>query len=122
MQSKQAREIAGTFDSRMLSRNRVAISHPMTARRMLEYGGIHTISFSTRWSSALSNGSVVLEVDVPALLLASLVLERESEDGTSLLDGVLLLSWLIDHALVDGIEGLRGREFGVCETHFGERC
>jgi hypothetical protein len=78
---------------------------------------IRTISFSAWWSSALSDGTIVLEIDVPALLLAGLVLQRESEDGTSLLDGILLLRRLINHTLVDEVEGRGGREFRVCESH-----
>lgn len=80
---------------------------------------IHTIGFSTRRSSAFAHGTVVLEINVPALLLALLVLQCESEDGAGFLDCVFLLGGLVDHALVDEVEGGRGGEFGVCEAHFG---
>lgn len=106
------------FNSLMLNKSRVALPRLIVAHRLFEEGGTHTIGFSARWSSALSNGAVSLKVDVPALLLASLVLQGESEDGSCLLDGILLLSWLSVHSLADGVKGLGGREFGVCETHF----
>lgn len=40
-------------------------------------------------AQALRDDTLLLQVDVPALGLAGGVLEREGEDGTSALDGVL---------------------------------
>lgn len=57
----------------------------------------------------LADLASVLEVDVPALLLAGRVLQRKGEDGVALLDGVFAVG-IIGKSLADGIEGLRGRE------------
>lgn len=56
----------------------------------------------------------LLEVDVPALGLAGLVLEGEGEDGAALLDGVLALGVARGKSGVDGVEGGGGGEV-VCE-------
>jgi hypothetical protein len=45
---------------------------------------------------------------VPALGLASSVLQREGEDGVSLLDSVLLVGLASRESLVDGVESGRG--------------
>jgi hypothetical protein len=63
-------------------------------------------------TQTLGDNSLVLEVDVPALGLAGLVLQGEGEDGASLLDGVLALSIVTGEGVVDGLEGLGGRECG----------
>ena len=64
-------------------------------------------------SNTLADLARVLEVDVPAVGLASLVLEGEGEDGLSLLDGIRPVSVAGVQGLVDEIEGSRGRE-SVC--------
>ena len=68
--------------------------------------------------STLANGTGLLQVDVPALLLAGLVLQGESEDGTTLLDGGLLVG-IAGDGRGDGIESLRRREVGwSCTSAF----
>ena len=64
-------------------------------------------------SKSLADLALVLEVDVPAVGLAGLVLEVEGEDGLSLLDGIRPVGVAGVQGLVDEIEGSRGRE-SVC--------
>ena len=64
-------------------------------------------------SKSLADLALVLEVDVPAVGLAGLVLEVEGEDGLSLLDGIRPVGIAGVQGLVDEIEGSRGRE-SVC--------
>ena len=61
----------------------------------------------------LADHTLLLEVDVPALALARLVLEREGEDGVALLDGIGALSWVGGQGGLDEVEGLGGGE-GSC--------
>lgn len=61
-------------------------------------------------ASALADDTLVLEVNVPALLLAGLVLEGEGEDGVGLLDGALALGLVALEDGVDGVERRRGGE------------
>lgn len=72
----------------------------------------------TSWllADSLSNGTRLLEVDVPALSLASLVLQGESEDGVGGLEGALAGSIIGLEGIVDGIESLGGWE-GSCDTN-----
>ena len=49
---------------------------------------------------------------MPAVGLASLVLEGESKDGLACLDSILALGIIGLERLVDGIEGLGGGECG----------
>lgn len=69
-----------------------------------------TISLSTGGCRALADFPFVLQIDVPALLLAGLVLQREGVDTGALLDGVLTLGFVGREGGVDGVEGGRGRE------------
>ncbi len=66
----------------------------------------------TSWllAESLNNLTLVLEVDVPALSLTSLVLQGESEDGVAGLDGVLASGIIGLEGLVDDIESLGGWE------------
>lgn len=59
-----------------------------------------------------ANTARLLEVDVPALRLASLVLEGEGKDTVGLLDGVLALGVGAGEDAVDDVESGRGRELG----------
>jgi hypothetical protein len=68
-----------------------------------------TTSLLALRGSALAEGTGLLEVDVPGLLLASGVLEVEGEDGTTLLDGVLAVSVALE-SVRNGVEGSGGRE------------
>ncbi|KAB8446223.1 hypothetical protein FH972_025205 [Carpinus fangiana] len=60
----------------------------------------------------VSSLSTRVVVNVPALLLAGLVLEREGEDGAGLLDRVGLLRLVGRQGRVDQVEGLGGGEVG----------
>lgn len=66
----------------------------------------------TSWlvAESLSNSSLLLKVDVPALSLASLVLEGESKDSVGGLQGALAGSIIGLQGIVDGIESLGGWE------------
>ena len=66
----------------------------------------------TSWllAKSLSNGSLLLKVDVPALSLASLVLQGESEDGVGGLESGLAGDIIGLEGVVDGIESLGGWE------------
>lgn len=77
---------------------------------------MRTASLLALGSKTLANDALVLQVDVPALLLAGLVLEGESIDAVTGLDGVLALSIIALQRLVDGIKGSRGREVGYVES------
>lgn len=72
-----------------------------------------TISLSTLGSRTLANRAVVLEVEVPALLLATGVLEVEGNNHLGLADGVLALSLVGLERVADHVERSRGREF-IC--------
>lgn len=64
-------------------------------------------------SETLANLAGLLEVDVPVLRLASLVLQGKSKDGLALLDGILPLGLVGVERVVDGVKGRRGGEL-VC--------
>ncbi len=64
-------------------------------------------------AEALADLALILEVNVPALGLASGVLEVEGEDGVALLDGVLLVCGVAE-GVVDGVKGGRGGELVCC--------
>ena len=50
-----------------------------------------TISLSSLGSSTLAHGTLVLEIEIPALFLALVVLDVESDDRLSLVDGLFAL-------------------------------
>jgi hypothetical protein len=52
-------------------------------------------------SKTLSNRSLTLEIEVPALRLTGLILQSEGEDGICLLDGLLSLGIVSGEAIVD---------------------
>ena len=70
---------------------------------------------TSRLAKTLTDLTGLLQVNVPALGLASLVLQGESEDGTALLDGILAIGLRRVESLVDGVEGRGGRE-AICRT------
>jgi hypothetical protein len=72
--------------------------------------GLYTISLSTGGCGALADFPLVLQVNVPAPLLAGVVLQGEGVDAGALLDGVLALGVVGSESGVDGIKGGRGRE------------
>lgn len=59
---------------------------------------------------ALADSALLLQVDVPALGLAGLVLEGEGKDGAALLDGVLAVGLAGGEGRVDLVEGSRRGE------------
>lgn len=59
---------------------------------------------------------------MPALRLASLVLESEGENTVSLLNGVLALGVGAGEHAVDDVEGRGGRELGYGSLVFATRC
>lgn len=61
--------------------------------------------------SALEDGALLLEVDVPVLRLAGGVLQDKGKDGVALLDGVLTVGIAGVEGRVDGVKGNRGGEF-----------
>jgi hypothetical protein len=71
-----------------------------------------TISLSTGRSGTAADLALVLEIDVPALLLALGVLEVERENGTTLLDGVFAPGLVGLERLVNGVESSGGGECG----------
>lgn len=73
-----------------------------------------TISLAASRGSALAHLTLVLQVEVPALLLALGVLQVEGDDGLGRVDGVLALALVGLEGLVDGVERGGGGE-GVCE-------
>lgn len=77
-----------------------------------------TIRLSTLRSRALADLAVVLEVEVPALLLATGVLEVESNNSLGLADGVLTLSLVGLESRVDHVERGGGRELVCWGTNF----
>jgi len=72
-----------------------------------------TISLPPSRSSPLSDNTLLLEIEVPSLLLSGVVLEVKSNDGLSLGDGVLALVFVGLKGRVDHVEGGGGGEF-VC--------
>ena len=76
-----------------------------------------TISLLALWRLALSDLTLLLQVNVPARGLALLVLERECEDGVCLLDGIGLVLWVLVDAGLDGVESRGGGECWICEAH-----
>jgi hypothetical protein len=72
----------------------------------------------TSWliAESLPDNTLLLEIDVPALGLARLVLEGEREDRVALLDGVGALSRIRLQGGVDEVEGLGGRECGCSSS------
>lgn len=75
-----------------------------------------TISLSTGGGGTLADDALVLEIEVPALLLAGGVLEVERDDGLGVLDGVFALGFVGLEGGVDHVEGGGGGE-GVCCFH-----
>ena len=72
-----------------------------------------TISLATSGGGTLADLALVLQVEVPAGLLALLVLQIEGNDGLGLVDGVLALGGIGLERLVDRVEGGGGRQ-GIC--------
>lgn len=72
-----------------------------------------TISLATGRGSTLAHLALVLQVEVPALLLTLGVLQVEGDDGLGGVDGVLALALVGLEGLVDGVERGGGGE-GIC--------
>lgn len=62
---------------------------------------------------ALAYCTHLLQIDVPALLLSSCVLQLEAEYRLALFQGILFLGFADVEGVVDGVEGRRGRKV-VC--------
>ena len=69
-----------------------------------------TISLGTLGSGALTNLALVLQVEVPALLLTILVLQVECNDGLGRVNRILLLGLIGLQGLVDRVERGGGGE------------
>lgn len=74
------------------------------------------ISLLALWRRAFANSSRLLEIEIPLLFLASLVLEVEGEDGTAGFDRVLTVGVGRRERAGDLVEGGRGGEvvWGAC--------
>src|SRR5579859_2738498 len=79
-----------------------------------------TIGLLALWPSAFCECACLLEVDVPALSLASRILQREGEDGIALLDSIFAVG-LIDQSGANKVEGLRRGESGCDNLHQSHR-
>lgn len=69
-----------------------------------------TISLFTILRSTLAYLTLLLEVQVPALFLALVVLQGESDDGLGLVDSVFALSSIALESGVDRVESSGGGE------------
>lgn len=69
-----------------------------------------TISLLALGRNTLADGAGLLQVNVPALGRTGPVLEREREDGSALLDGVLAVGLVGGQDVLDGVERGRGGE------------
>ena len=76
-----------------------------------------TISLSTLRSGTLANNTLVLEVKVPALGLALVVGQGESEDGLGGLDGISAFGSVGLESVVDEVERSRGGEV-ICRRNW----
>lgn len=86
-----AASLASAFDSKMMG------------RRL-------TISLAALRSSALADSAVLLQIQVPALLLAVGILDRERDNGLGLVDGLLARGLVALEGLVDHVERGGGGE------------
>jgi len=71
-----------------------------------------TVSFGALGSGAVANLALVLQVEVPALFFALLVLDVEGNDGLGAVDGLLATSLIALEGLVDDVER-GGRGVGI---------
>lgn len=69
-----------------------------------------TISLAPGRRSTLAHLTLVLQVEVPALLLALGVLQVEGDNGLGRVDGILTLGLVGLEGLVDGVERGGGGE------------
>jgi hypothetical protein len=69
------------------------------------------------FAGASRNLSGLLEIDMPAGLIATRVLEGKGVDAVALLDGVLAIGIAGVDSLLNGVEGGRGGELVVLERH-----
>lgn len=70
----------------------------------------HTISLTTLRSSALADFTLVLQIQIPALLLAIVVLNSKGNNSLSLLNSILTLSSVSLEDAVDDVESGGGGE------------
>lgn len=73
-----------------------------------------TISLPPSRSGPLSDNTLLLEIEVPSLLLSFGVLDVERDDGLGLGDGVLALVFVGLEGRVDYVEGGGGGECVCC--------
>ena len=71
-----------------------------------------TVRLSALGSKALSDLTLVLEVEVPCGFFALIVLQVESDDGLGLVKGILAVGLAALERLVDDVEG-SGRRVGI---------
>ena len=64
-----------------------------------------TVSLATLGSKTVSDLALVLEVEVPRGFFALVVLQVESDDSLSLLEGILAVALVGLERLVDDVEG-----------------
>jgi hypothetical protein len=67
-------------------------------------------SFLALGREPFANRTGLLEINVPGVCVASSVLERESEDGAALLDGVFAVGFGGGEGARDFVESRRGGE------------
>jgi len=79
-----------------------------------------TISLATGGCGTLADLTLVLQVEVPALLLTLGVLQIESNNGLSLVDGILAIGLVGLESLVDHVERGGGRE-GILKNPISKR-
>lgn len=79
----------------------------------VDYCGSHTTRLLAVWRVSFTDSSRLLQVNVPVLLLAILVLECECEDCTGLLNGIFAVGFAGESS-GDRVESCGGGE-GGCE-------
>lgn len=76
---------------------------------------IRTIRLATLWRSTISNHALLLEIEMPALLVALLVCQGERKDCFCVLDGIIPFRSIRLQERVYCVEGDGGREGGYAE-------
>ena len=70
-----------------------------------------TICLATLWRGSLSDHTLLLEIEIPALLIALFVCQGECEDRICVLDGIVTFGGIGLQGSVDRVEG-NGRSEG----------
>lgn len=73
-------------------------------------GMVLTVGLSVGRSRALAHSTLLLQIQIPAVLLSLRVLEVERDNGLGLVDGVFALGRVTLEGGVDHVEGGGGRE------------